>query len=355
MRVRLILHPTISASWIIGKMANRLADNLKDLNIEVEIGEEPSASVDINHWMGWSVETKRLTKSTIMITHIDDPYKLQLIKSILESNIDVGICMSQQMKEWLVQKGIPSGKLAYALPAHDGLVKIKRIVIGLTTRIYSDGRKREDLLVKLSRSMRLDFFHFEIIGSGWELIIPQLENAGATVRYYPGTDDYKEDYRITLERIPIFDYYLYLGLDEGSMGTLDALAAGVKTIVTPQGFHLDTHHGITHPFWSFDELKEIFHSLSSEKQSLVSSVSTWTWLEYAKDHANLWHSLLDGEENLDHYMKVSDRYNQAGDITYSTNSSSWMGFYLKMAHPLRILSAVSNLPLLRPMRKLFGR
>jgi len=47
------------------------------------------------------------------------------------------------------------------------------------------------------------------------------------------------DYEVYKELIPTLDYYLYVGKDEGQMGFIDALAAGIPTIVTPQGFHLD--------------------------------------------------------------------------------------------------------------------
>ena len=42
------------------------------------------------------------------------------------------------------------------------------------------------------------------------------------------------------------------------MGFLDACAAGVKTIVTPQGYHLDAMRGITHGFKELPELVAIF-------------------------------------------------------------------------------------------------
>jgi hypothetical protein len=359
MRVRLILSE-INAGWIIGKIANRLLENLSELGVDVEISDSPSSSVDINHWMSWAfVEPYRLTKSTMMITHIDDPYKVNLIKSHLSSGTDIGVCMSNQMMQMLIDNGVKADQLTYVLPAHDGLVKPKRTTIGLTTRLYSDGRKREDLLVKLSRVMSLELFHFEIIGDGWDNVIPVLEDAGATVSYYPGTDDYKEDYRVTLEKIPTFDYYLYLGLDEGSMGTLDALAAGVKTIVTTQGFHLDAANGITHPFWTFEELREVFQSIDAERRSLMASVEQWTWLEYARDHMNLWTALLNGQtvNNLDPTQYLGKRYiqNSGERHTRSATTRDKVEFYSKMLAPVRVKSAVGKLPMMKPLRKMLGR
>ena len=67
------------------------------------------------------------------------------------------------------------------------------------------------------------------------------------------SDNYRVDYDEIKSHVPYFDYYFYPGLDEGSLGTLDALAAGVKTIVTNQGFHLDLTNGVTHGFWDYGD------------------------------------------------------------------------------------------------------
>jgi hypothetical protein len=180
------------------------------------------------------------------------------------------------------------------IPGHDGLVASKRIAIGMTTRAYGDGRKREWMLVELAKAMRLDRFHFEIIGDGWEPIVKELQAAGATVRHSPGTGDYQKDYAFTLQRIATFDYYLYTGLDEGSMGFLDALAAGVPTIVTPQGFHLDVPGGITHPFTEANELVAVFAAIAQEPDRRAESVSGLTWARYAERHALVWRAVLEG-------------------------------------------------------------
>src|SRR5262249_28681416 len=90
-----------------------------------------------------------------------------------------------------------------------------------------------------------------------------------------------------------FDYYFYPGLDEGSLGTLDALAAGVKTIVTKQGFHLDIPNGITHGFWDYDELKQIFVEILRERRERIEIAQALTWARYAKRHLNIWLSLIE--------------------------------------------------------------
>ena len=294
--VRLVLDP-VHQRWILGKFAVRLVENLPKWNVEADISDQPSPTADINHWMSFLnyPSGKLYSRNTLFVTHVDRPAKLLVLKKHWKK-VDVYICMSRMTVEELVRRGIKREKLCYITPAHDGLVTPRRITIGITSRTRADKAKREDLLIKLADMIRLDAFRFEIIGRGWEEVIPHLEAAGATVRYYPGTDDL-EDYKIYLERMPTFDYYLYMGFDEGSMGFLDALAAGVPTIVTPQGFHLDINGGITHPFSNAVQLSDIFRKLAWERQRLIDSVSALTWDEYARQHAIVWRALLGGRQS----------------------------------------------------------
>lgn len=293
LKARLVLHRD-NQGWILEKFAVRLAENLGGFGVEAEISDAPSASADINHWMLYLYyDGSHLTRATALITHIDQFSKLRLLKAAFDT-LDAGICLSRMTVETLVRRGVKREKLCYVTPAHDGLARQKRIAIGITSRAYGDGRKREGMLVELACAMRLDAFHFEIIGDGWERIIAALEAAGATVTYHRGSDDFEGDYALTLERIAKFDYYLYTGLDEGSMGFLDALAAGVPTIVTPQGFHLDVEGGIFYPFTDVKDLIGVFITIAKERQRRIDSVKGLTWATYARRHAQVWQALAEG-------------------------------------------------------------
>lgn len=267
-------------------------ENLPAWGVTADVGDRPSETASINHWMNChALDTSGYPNSTLFVAHIDRPARLWALKKRLET-ARLGICMSRMTVDSLVRNGVPPEKLCWISPAHDGVVKPRRIVIGISSQVRPDKAKREDLLVELARRMRLSAFHFKILGKRWEEVILHLESAGATVEYFPGTNDYVADYQVYLEQIPLFDYYLYTGLDEGSMGFLDALAAGVPTIVTPQGFHLDVEGGITHAFVDIADLCRVFESVASERARLVDSVARLTWGEYARRHALAWRDLL---------------------------------------------------------------
>jgi hypothetical protein len=275
-------------------MCRRLGEELGKLGHGVSLSDAPDPTADINHFMlFWWVPETCPPRSTAAVTHIDDSHRLELARLTIERT-DLAICMSSMTVKQLVTARVPRNKLCYILPAIDGGVVGRRIKIGLTTRVYPDGRKREWMLERLAGEMDLGRFNFEIHGAGWERTIERLQGAGATVDYYDESQDFEADYRVIRDRLPSFDYYLYLGLDEGSMGTLDALAAGVPTIATPKGFHVDIPHGITYPWWEYSELREVFERIREERDARIKGVEPLTWRRYAENHATVWKALLEG-------------------------------------------------------------
>ena len=165
--------------------------------------------------------------------------------------------------------------------------------IGICTRVYPDGRKRENLLEKIAEKFLPDDFSFKIMGAGWEKYVEKLLKKGFQVEYTP-----EFNYDKYIDLIPSLDYYLYMGLDEGQMGFIDALAAGVETIVPPIGYHLDALEGISYPFTSEEELITTLTNLAEKRRKLIKSVQGWTWPDYAKKHLEIWQYLLDGKEKI---------------------------------------------------------
>ncbi|MBK8291875.1 MAG: hypothetical protein IPK96_14035 [Flammeovirgaceae bacterium] len=301
MRVRIISYEDVNA-WILGKFARKLNEELVKLGVDSDISGSADPAADINHhiiYLGYSPTTGNQSDS-LMVTHIDDFRKLNLLKKQLQV-ARVGICMSKPLMNDLITGGILAEKLCYINPAHDGVITVKPYIIGITSQVKPDGCKREHLLAQLSEHISPQLFRFKIMGSGWESIISAMQKKGFEVTYF--SDFNYEEY---VNLIPSLDYYLYMGQDEGSMGTIDALAAGVKTIVTPQGFHLDAERGITHPFNSLEDLIAVFKSLAAERSMLVHSVSSWTWSDYAIKHLEVWKYLINPNTES---AEINGKYN----------------------------------------------
>ena len=347
MNVNLLLNAA-NRSWILQKIAENLAEHLRPLNVQASITDTMDESADLVHHMSWAfanIKTRR--PSTMFITHLDDIYKLNQVRATLASDVSVGICMSSDTMRQLVDHGAAAKSLCFISPAHDGLIARRRTVIGMTSRVYADGRKREALLKEMARRMRLDGFEFRIFGLGWEPTIAELERAGAKVTYFGESDDFRKDYDTIQAEIPKFDYYLYLGMDEGSLGTLDALSAGVATIVTPQGFHLDLPGGITHPVITLDDLERVFRALDAEGRSRVDSVAGLTWSTYASRHAAVWEALVNNKPLPAHpELQVtpdSDRL--------ALNAFRDKSIHANAFQPRRLISAISHWPALKSLRR----
>ena len=101
-----------------------------------------------------------------------------------------------------------------------------------------------------------------------------------------------------MKQITSLDNYLFCGFDEGSMGYLDALRAGIGTIVTPQGYHLDVKDGITYACRTIPDFIDILLKLQNDRKKIVRSVEDWTWKNFADKHIEVWNYLLGNEENI---------------------------------------------------------
>jgi hypothetical protein len=288
MRIHLVCYEEVDA-WILGKIARRLYRELEAFGMNVTLGQSADASAEINHHIVYfDYEDRAPTLETVMITHINDERELGKVRrQLVDCNVDMGICMSFEAVHRLAHFGIPRQKLCFIGPAHDGVLRPRRTVVGLTTRLYPDGCKREQLLAELGETISPDHFAFAIMGSGWDAVVARLRELGFEVRFIDHFDE-----TLYRELIPALDYYLYLGQDEGSMGFLDALAAGVPTIVTPQGFHLDVPGGIAYPVVTIQDLRRVFTEIADQKNQRAKSVASLTWAENARKHLLVWQYLL---------------------------------------------------------------
>jgi len=273
--------------WILRKFADRMKQYLDESGIRAYISNHSRPDVEINHHIQGGYY-KPYANDTLMITHLDDYKKLTILKKQLET-ARVGICMSRETMEMMKTYGIPANKLCYINPAHDAFIKPKKYKIGITHRCYDayDVRKRTGAILDIVDGVNSDYFKFIIMGNGWERIVDQLMDKGFEVQYY---NDF--DYEIYSRIMQDIDYFLFIGFDEGSMGYLDALAAGVGTIVTPQGFHLDVNCDIDYPCRNVAQFRKALMDLQQKRMEKTTAVKDWTWKNYVKKHMEIWDYIL---------------------------------------------------------------
>lgn len=290
-------------TWIFRKFADRMAECLEKEKVNVSICKDTRRDVDINHHIPY-VAYHPFPNDTLMITHVDNMAKVKLLKKQL--NIArVGICMSKQTMNDLTSYGIEKSKLCYINPAHDGLIEPHKYLIGITHKCHDseDLRKRATALLDVIEGVDCHYFKFFIMGGGWTEIVNALRNKGFEVEYYEEFDS-----RVYINQMQKIDYFLYMGFDEGTMGYLDAMMAGAGTIVTPQGYHLDTRFPIDYPCCTIHDFRNALLDLQTRRKRRIDAVRDWTWDNYTHKHMAIWNYLLK-RETLNDLYKDQHFYN----------------------------------------------
>ena len=136
MHINLVLPPS-SRGGILEKFAMRMKENAATFDVTASISEDYDPQADINHWMIYHVVKGNFLPGSFLITHVDSIYRLQYVKQAFKIT-NVGICLSAETRQFLIEKGLPGERLCYITPATDHAIQPRRIVIGLTTNIYEN-------------------------------------------------------------------------------------------------------------------------------------------------------------------------------------------------------------------------
>jgi len=344
MRINLILSD-LNQGWIIQKFAERMQTNLKKLGHTVSIQSVPSNDSDVNHFMSYNFVIPSPGVTTAMVTHIDDIFKISHLKKIqADYHLNSLICMSAYTRNRLIDNGLDEKSISFVLPAVDRIPKHRTIKIGLSGRVYPDGRKNEKWLVHVSKIINLELFEFHFFGSGWENTAGKLKLANATVHLHQETESFETDHENILSSLPFLDFWMYLGFDEGSMGSLDAALAGVPLIATPQGFHLNLPHGIFKPVQNEKDLLEVMKDLSEKSVLGPKDILHWTWERYAAEHIKIWEGLYDFQGSQPSEQQFARIYQPSG-----------LDFLLESLDIVRIRSAIARSKLGLVFRKYIKR
>lgn len=301
-----IISPDAKSGWIIYKFGKSVYDQLIELGYEATLSDKFDPRADINHYfmpnnVGYSKTSKVDNHTTFMITHVDTALKLNQIKELTDAGA-IGICMSLETRDKLIASGVKRNRICYINPAQDGQLKPRKVALGFTYMVHNDSRKRDDIILDVCKEIDPEVFRFVIMGAGWEKIIEGLKENGFEVEYYSQFDKAKYN-----ELIPQLDYYCYFGFDEGSMGFLDAMAAGIGTIVTPQGYHLDTDVEITYPVSTLGDIINALKEIERKRRKYIEFANTWTWKNYTLKHIEIWKYIL-GIEKLEVLLSNRGRY-----------------------------------------------
>lgn len=296
-----VISPGPEDGWILYKFGESLCAELRELGIEANRTNRFDDSADINHYFTSNQALQADNKTTFMVTHVDTALKLSLVQSGVERGA-VAVCMSKDTRDKLISYGVRPDRICYVHPAQDGLMRPRKVRIGFTHRVYPDNRKRETMILDVCRMINPEGFKFQIMGAGWQSIVAEMQAMGFECDYY---SDFDRD--VYYKLIPNLDYYCYFGTDEGSMGYLDAVAAGIGTIVTPQGYHLDSGFPITYPVWTVNDIVDALNDIDKGRANRERFSNDWSWKNYALKHLEIWNYML-GSLTFDELLATRGLY-----------------------------------------------
>lgn len=287
--VRLVIPPP-EIKWILGKIALKLQEHASAEDIEISCGPTVDREADVNHFLPWWAAHGRLVRqSLLMVTHVETSSCWEARARDLFPEATHMTTMSEETKTRIVGWGIAPAKITVAHVGVDDFWTPRSIVIGLSYRIYRDGRKNEGILLELADRMDLSAFRFIFIGTGWGRIVEGLEERGVKVSYHD-TDRYDVHKGV----VPQLDYWLYTGKwDEGPMGMLDALRCGVQCILPPHGYCLEAAPH-SHFYRDIEELCYIFEAIKVAWWRHRWAIDDWTWEAYGALHQDLYRRIAHG-------------------------------------------------------------
>ena len=110
--------------------------------------------------------------------------------------------------------------------------------MGIFSSCYADYRKNERWLIDYCRSHKqAQLANFVFIGRDWGEVVKELQDCGCSSTWVNITRNLPYEYQYQQSLLQRLDYYFYMGMDGGAMGTYDAYAQGVPLCVTFDGFH----------------------------------------------------------------------------------------------------------------------
>jgi hypothetical protein len=272
--------------WIFTRLSETLFRALEDMGVEAHLSSSPTSGFDVVHHIPYhAVKPIDGSINTSLVTHVDSPPKLWLLK--WQFNLGVrGICMSSTTARSLNNRfGVDD--FYFAVPPASRYVQPRKSKIGVFFNRYRDGRKRETELIQFAQVVGPTTIKIVIMGENWDGVVIALEALGVDVELHPQFE--VETYEELVREV---DYVVYFGYDEGAISVADAIACGTRVIVTPQGFHLDYKSPNVCYASDGTEAARVFLSDRLDRETSIQLMSRLSWSRYGQTHVSIWNTLL---------------------------------------------------------------
>ncbi len=275
MRVHLI---SPKDNWILEKIASKLME-ITDIQLSQSQGIDYEA--DLNYfinWCYWKILYPKLDKpekTLIFFTHLDSHSEKYM--DVLDRADHIAV-MSLHGKEVLLNIGIDYGKI-HVIEGFGTLEDLpyRKIKLGISGRPQKDGRKGEDILIRLAKDLNPEIFDFVFENYRWNNYITYDSNMIL---------DSKETFWDNI------DYYLSLSYAEGGpMDMLNAAECGIPIISRDIGFfhELRTAEDIT--FKDYDDLLWQFQKMEKCRIDKINKMKRHSWDNFKDWHIKLFEEI----------------------------------------------------------------
>lgn len=227
------------ANWILKILGDDIYNGLSRLGYNCRKGpfdDYEGEDISLHMWWRFAQPYPEAKVNAVFVTHTDDSTKeADLIK--MKDQFDIFITMSPEDAQFLIELGFEKGKVfGLNLPVRNAFVR--PMSIGIFSACYPDHRKNDHWLQEYCSTHELaKLANFVFIGSGWGDFVSCLEKDKCSFQWINISRELPFEYFYQQLLLSNVDYYVYMGMDGGAMGTYDAYAMGVRLCVADDGYH----------------------------------------------------------------------------------------------------------------------
>lgn len=331
--------------WIMGIIADDIKRTAESLGISCRSGKRADyAGEEIYYHLAYqiAVPNPKAKHNSVFYTHLNDI--LQEINIIdIKDKFDSFICMSPEDAQYLIELGFEPHKVyGRTLPIRN--TYIKPISIGIFSACYSDGRKNEQWLLEYcSKCDAAKLVNFVFVGKGWNKVVNELEQLNCSFEWHNVSRKLPFEYMFQQNKLSSLNYYIYMGMDGGAMGTYDAYAQDVPLCVTYDGFH----KSIPTLDYNFDDKQSFFDCLDeivTKHAKRVDFFKRNNVHDYVEWLVNVWYgkqkdSISDSEKKCISYKTVCEKKrDQYYDLSFTSIKRflSWQFYKYKVGKNYRV-------------------
>lgn len=227
-------------NWILKILGDDIYSGLCNIGFDCRKGsfqDYNGEEISLHMWWRHAHPYKDAKINSVFVTHIDDIIKEHDLCS-MKDEFDVFFCMSPEDAVFLEELGFDKSKVfGLNLPTRNTYVRPLSIAIFSNCYTKMKVKHEQWLLDYCSQNKKARLVNFCFIGHGWSEICNQLSELGCSFEWHCVDRSLPHEYMFQQLKLVNMDYYLYMGMDGGAMGTYDAYAMGAELCVADDGYH----------------------------------------------------------------------------------------------------------------------